>query len=430
MSTCWSIATTVGYLLSCRPLSLDLHAALYCNVGPGRPGLGIPAGDGWNEEEVEWRNSGPLTALPGRAGHLHKERKSRTLRFVEAATRLCERSPRSSVPRTIHIVDFHCPPPLVVPSTLFVDHTAALGGAELYLRDVMERLPGDHSVLLFEHGPLCDRLKQRSISVKVAEAETGVHVFSRESGPMAALRAVPGVLKLVLEVAQNARDHQVVYANSQKSFVVAALAGLLIRRPVIWNLHDLLTAEHFSSFNTRMVVWLANTLASRVIVNSQATRAAFVEAGGRRELTTLVYNGLDADSFDGVDPAPIRDELGTEDVPLVGVFSRLAPWKGQHVLIEALEGLLEVHALIVGGAVRRGGRLCTASEAGGDSDGSGGAHPLSRVSRRCTGLNAGFRRGCTYVHRSRAVWARHRRRFACTKARCCDSGRRRTRNPG
>ena len=238
-----------------------------------------------------------------------------------------------------------------LPSTLFVDHTAALGGAELYLKDILERLPGHHSAMLFENGALRNRLEQVGIPVVVAEAGTGVHAFARESGLAAALCAVPGAFKLIREVARRARDHEVVFANSQKAFVVAALAGLIARRPVIWNLHDLLTADHFSAFNTWLVVWLANTLARRVIVNSEATREAFIEAGGRRELTTVIYNGLDIDAFDSVDPTPIRHELGIGEVPLIGVFSRLAPWKGQHVLIDAIAGLPEVHALIVGEAL-------------------------------------------------------------------------------
>ena len=36
---------------------------------------------------------------------------------------------------------------------------------------------------------------------------------------------------------------------------------------------------------------------------------------------------------------------------MVGVFSRLAPWKGQHVLIDALTAVPDVHALFVGDAL-------------------------------------------------------------------------------
>jgi glycosyltransferase involved in cell wall biosynthesis len=68
----------------------------------------------------------------------------------------------------------------------------------------------------------------------------------------------------------------------------------------------------------------------------------------------LVYNGIDPGRFDAVDDDAIRkqrQELGLADVPLVGVFSRISPWKGQHVLIGALRRLPGVHALLVGDAI-------------------------------------------------------------------------------
>jgi glycosyltransferase involved in cell wall biosynthesis len=48
------------------------------------------------------------------------------------------------------------------------------------------------------------------------------------------------------------------------------------------------------------------------------------------------------------DVSALRAFLGIGETPLVGAFGRLAPWKGQHVLIEALRELPGVHALIVG----------------------------------------------------------------------------------
>ncbi len=44
----------------------------------------------------------------------------------------------------------------------------------------------------------------------------------------------------------------------------------------------------------------------------------------------------------------LRRELGLPGDPLAGVFSRLAPWKGQHVILEALAKLPELQCIIVG----------------------------------------------------------------------------------
>jgi glycosyltransferase involved in cell wall biosynthesis len=125
--------------------------------------------------------------------------------------------------------------------------------------------------------------------------------------------------------------------------------------PVIWHLRDILTASHFSNLNRRLVVALANAQASRVIVNSMATGDAFVAVGGNPELVKLVYNGVSAKPFESVSLDGInrlRADLNiTEDTPLVGCFSRLSYWKGQHVLLHAAKSLPDVHILLVGKAL-------------------------------------------------------------------------------
>ncbi len=151
-----------------------------------------------------------------------------------------------------------------------------------------------------------------------------------------------------------AQGYEVLYASSQKAFVVGALAGRLAGRPVIWHLHDVLTADHFSATHLRVAVALANRFTSRVIVNSKATAEAFEKSGGRANDVRVVYNGIDPRPFHTVAPAEVdtlRRASGLTGVRVVGVFSRLAPWKGQHVLLEALTQLPEVHALLVGEAL-------------------------------------------------------------------------------
>jgi glycosyltransferase involved in cell wall biosynthesis len=73
--------------------------------------------------------------------------------------------------------------------------------------------------------------------------------------------------------------------------------------------------------------------------------------GGRADLVKVVYDGIASGRFDQVRPEQansIRQELGLENVPVVGLFSRLSFWKGQHILLEALRALPDVHGLLVG----------------------------------------------------------------------------------
>ncbi|NEP32199.1 glycosyltransferase [Moorena sp. SIO3B2] len=237
---------------------------------------------------------------------------------------------------------------------LFVDHAAVLGGAELSLLDLATAYRDTSEVLLFADGPFRERLEAAQVKVKVIPAPQAILSVRSSGGLSAALKALPPLWWMACRIAAVGREFELVHANSQKAFIAAAIATLMGGPPVVWHLRDIVTAPHFSSLNRAIAVFLANRLASQVLVNSRATGQAFIAAGGRKDLVTLVYGGIGSDPFDNLasdQSAQIRDQLGIGDAPLVGVFSRLSYWKGQHILLEALQELPNVHALLVGEAL-------------------------------------------------------------------------------
>jgi glycosyltransferase involved in cell wall biosynthesis len=221
---------------------------------------------------------------------------------------------------------------------LFLDHTAALGGAELCLLDVAPRFAATSVVVLMEDGPLRGALEQRGVAVTVLERGASLQKVRRESRApgLAVLSAVAGIAQ---EVARLSRSYDLVYANSQKAFIVACASAAFARRPVLWHLHDILDPHVFSRINIGVDVFLANHVASGVIANSQATASALVARGGTRARIDVIYNGIDSAAIDAVRPedvAAARAALDFEDAPVLGLFGRLAPWKGQDVAIRAL----------------------------------------------------------------------------------------------
>jgi glycosyltransferase involved in cell wall biosynthesis len=81
--------------------------------------------------------------------------------------------------------------------------------------------------------------------------------------------------------------------------------------------------------------------------------------GGRADLVSVIYNGFDPQHYQAPNPestqthgVSLREQLGLcSDRFVVGHFSRLAPWKGQHVLIEALTHDSDSTAIFVGDAL-------------------------------------------------------------------------------
>ncbi|MEL6441760.1 MAG: glycosyltransferase family 4 protein [Cyanobacteria bacterium J06621_8] len=236
---------------------------------------------------------------------------------------------------------------------LFIDHTAVMGGAELCLLDLASAYAASCKVLLFEDGVLRERLEQLKVEVEVIPAAKSM-LNLRASGGLNSLTSIPELWRLAGAIAKAAVGYDLILANSQKAFVVSALASLNSKVPLCWYLHDILTAGHFSQINRRVAVFLANKFATRVMVNSRATGAAFVAAGGKKDLIQLVYNGFDARRFDTVtteEIKTIRSEIGVTEATLIGLFSRFSYWKGQHILLKAVRELSEVQVILVGKAL-------------------------------------------------------------------------------
>ncbi|MEA5555866.1 glycosyltransferase family 4 protein [Nodularia spumigena] len=235
---------------------------------------------------------------------------------------------------------------------LFLDQSGKPGGAELCLIDIAKPY-GDRALVgLFADGDFRKLLQQHHIPVEVL-ATQAIQV-RKQSNLLQSLASVGQLAPLLAKVVQTAKEYDVIYANTQKALVIGALASFLARRPLVYHLHDILSLEHFSQTNLRIAVTLANRFASLVIANSQASQTAFIQAGGNAKITEIVYNGFECQNYQisASEVKELQQKLGLEGKFVVGHFSRLAPWKGQHILIAALSQCPpEVTVILVGDAL-------------------------------------------------------------------------------
>jgi glycosyltransferase involved in cell wall biosynthesis len=235
---------------------------------------------------------------------------------------------------------------------LFLDQSGKPGGAELCLLDIVKPFANTSLVGLFADGDFRNLLETNHIPVQVLT--TQAIKVSKESGLFSALVSLGQILPLIYRVVKIVNEYDLIYANTQKALVVGAIASLLSRRPLVYHLHDILSLEHFSKTNLQVAMTLINNFASLVIANSQASKTAFIEAGGNPNIIEVVYNGFAPENYqvDEIEVTKIREELGINDKFVVGHFSRLSPWKGQNILIDALGECPEnVNVIVVGDAL-------------------------------------------------------------------------------
>ena len=235
---------------------------------------------------------------------------------------------------------------------LFLDQSSGLGGAELCLLDIATDYASTSLVALFAEGDFQDALVNRSMPNQLITSRP--LNIRKDSTWVNSLSSVTEIAKLVFRIANLSKAFDLIYANTQKAFVIGAIASAVSHRPLVYHLHDILSPEHFSSTNLKIAVTLANQFATLVIANSEATRQAFINSGGKASLVKIVYNGFQASRYTIASNIrqDLRNSLGINHQFVVGCFSRLSPWKGQHILLEALAKCPKsVMVLLVGEAL-------------------------------------------------------------------------------
>lgn len=282
---------------------------------------------------------GPLaTALSGAfAGTLPLPSVEQCRAFAES------RSWESVAARTLAVYQEAVDPtPPTRHRVVYLDHCAELSGGELALAGVLPALDVDAHVILAEAGPLVARLLRSGISVQVlamSEAARGLRRDRVRPGGLP-LGSVIGSARYVLRLTRQLRRLRpdIVHTNSLKSALYGGIAGRLAGIPVVWHLRDRIAADYLPGPAVRMIRVLARVVPAAVIGNSQATVDTLHGAARIARVIPSVAvagagptpSGSSRIAGDSRGPAPTGQE-----VLRVGMLGRIAPWKGQHVFIEA-----------------------------------------------------------------------------------------------
>lgn len=239
---------------------------------------------------------------------------------------------------------------------LFLTHVGEPGGAELKMIELCCSVMPAVTVAHFQKGPLEALLQDTGIPSRVCLMPEAMTRFRREDGLWAMLKAIPAALSMLHRLTRLCRGFDIIVCMSQKSFLLTAMAKLFMRRPVVWFMNDILSAEHFSRMALLVATTASRLAADHVVLNSQASLEAWLKSGGKKKDVSIIYPGPDVVAIDIQleDRERIRArkaELSPDNAPLIGIFGRISPWKGQDIFLRALAKIPHARGLIVGGAL-------------------------------------------------------------------------------
>lgn len=221
---------------------------------------------------------------------------------------------------------------------LFVAPVAVAGGVSEVLRALTaprERRPYEPSVLFLRPGPAVQRLCRPSGTVDCIDV-------GRMRSPIAVGRGVRSVAGRLRRLRPD-----VVVGLEPSAQIYVALPARRLGIPVVWQQH--------AAVDPRSIVGrVARSLpAAAAVANSE-----YVALGMRSRTrcpVVVVRPGVDTRRMAAADGRGPRRSIGlSDDDPLVGIVGRLQPWKGQHLFLRAVAGLVDRHPaarfVIVGGA--------------------------------------------------------------------------------
>lgn len=244
----------------------------------------------------------------------------------------------------------------IVKVVLLVHQSAEMYGSDKVLLHIANGLMSSESfkplVVLPNDGPLRQALELSGVETHLIP----VAKISRASmTPAGLVRLLLELWRSVLKLRSLIRQHDVAIVHSNTIAVLGgAVAAFVTRTPHVWHVHELIVAP---ALMRKGFPRLVGALADWVICISRMNARWLVdECPSLGNRSTVIWNGLpDRAPVDESAARVFRTRAGAlDDDVLIAFVGRFNRWKGQLVLIDALDllwqrGIANVRAVFVGG---------------------------------------------------------------------------------
>ena len=239
---------------------------------------------------------------------------------------------------------------------LYLQSTAEIGGTDITLLRTLEQLDKNRFepyVLLPCEGPFAGDYRRAGAQVHLF---AGMRKLTSRRGSLFVLQYLLNYFPAVFWIAAFIHREKIdlVHTNTIHNlygFLSAFLAG----RPHVWHIREIVMQ---SSWVRAVEVFLVRKFSTRFIVMDNAIGEAFTnKRRGFPAHIAKIYDGVDLQTFHPrISGARIRSELGLDsNAPLVGMVTRLDPWKGIELFLEAAQKIHhqrpETRFLVCGGEI-------------------------------------------------------------------------------
>lgn len=223
---------------------------------------------------------------------------------------------------------------------LFLQATSEIGGTDITLLrtvEVLNREKFEPHVVFPKDGPLVENFRRAGCIIHFLP---GMRQLSSRRGLLYLLQYLLGFIPAVLRLTSLIRREKIglVHTNTIHNFY-GFPAAWFTGTPHVWHVREIVVQ---SQVIRALEIFLVPRFSRKFLVMSDAIFEMFRKSAGFPQNGVKLYDGVDLQRFHPqVSGKRIRQELGLDEkTPLIGSVTRLDPWKGLDIFLEAAA---EVH---------------------------------------------------------------------------------------
>lgn len=243
---------------------------------------------------------------------------------------------------------------------LFISHSGELGGAESKMLAISKNTKYESEILLFDDGNLRQTIENSGLYVDVMPMPTSFSQLKKGSKNITFNIGLVSFINFIFRLRKKCKSYDAIICMSQKAHLLVLLSAVE-RKKILWFMNDRLSRDYFGwlAFNFIKVSSLLTNYP--IILNSKTSKEHWLASKARKKGIHTIYSGVDITPFhekniDTSSVLKLRSEFVQGEEKLLVMVGRICDWKGQHLAIEAIKDIKNVHLVIVGGAQFDGDR--------------------------------------------------------------------------